>query len=359
MIWLRRILVGLLSLQAAILAAHFGHADTAPMTVLVIEGFDHLAAAQLTNKGWSANANSVQTGRFGGQSMLLNSTAVRTKTLSSSSTTMIAGFAVKFQGVAGTGVFFSFRNGASEIATLNLTAGGLIVVKNSGGTTIATGTTALVALTWYYMELKIFANGASGTCELHLNGVTEIASTTGNFGSTAIDTIRFSSYAASADTYLDDIYVLNTSGGSPRNTFLGDVRVNTIVPTSDGNYSQWTANPGSTHYTNVDDSTVPDDDTTYNSDSTVGHIDTYGCSDVDGGASVYGVQVNLWARKDDAGTRQIAPLIRQASTDYVGTTVTLGSTYAFYSQVYDQDPAAADWTATNVNSDEFGVKTIA
>jgi hypothetical protein len=103
----------------------------------------------------------------------------------------------------------------------------------------------------------------------------------------------------------------------------------------------------------------PTDDTTYVSDSTPGDIDSYTVTDIDGGATVYAVQTNMWARKDDAATRQIAPVIRQASTDYVGTTVTLGTTYQYYSQLYDKDPTAAAWTAANVNSDEFGVKEIA
>ncbi len=69
--------------------------------------------------------------------------------------------------------------------------------------------------------------------------------------------------------------------------------------------------------------------------------------------------VGAVARKDDAATRQIANLQRQASTDYVGSTVTLSSTYATYSQIFNQDPTAADWTPTTVNADEFGIKEIA
>src|SRR5262249_39117493 len=120
----------------------------------------------------------------------------------------------------------------------------------------------------------------------------------------------------------------------------------------------WTPNGAANNWDCVDD-TATDDDSTYISDSTVGHIDTYATADVDAGATVYGVQVNLYARKDDAATRQIAPVIRQAGTNYVGNTATLGSTYSFYSQLYDQDPTAAAWTAATFNGDEFGVKEIA
>jgi len=77
------------------------------------------------------------------------------------------------------------------------------------------------------------------------------------------------------------------------------------------------------------------------------------------GGSVFAVQTVLAARKDDAGVRQIAPVIRQSTTDYDGTTVTLSSTYDQYRQIYPQDPTATNWTIANVNADEFGVKTIA
>ncbi len=67
----------------------------------------------------------------------------------------------------------------------------------------------------------------------------------------------------------------------------------------------------------------------------------------------------MYARKDDAAVRQIAPVIRQAGSDNVGATVTLSSTYQFFQQIYNQDPTAADWTPTTFNADEFGIKEIA
>jgi hypothetical protein len=130
------------------------------------------------------------------------------------------------------------------------------------------------------------------------------------------------------------------------------------MPNGAGAHSAWTPNGATPNYACVDETTA-DGDTTYVSDSTPGDIDTYAFADVDASATVYGVQTNLYARKDDAGTRQIAPVVRQSGTDYVGTTVTLGSSYSFYSQIYNQDPTAADWTAAHVNADEFGVKEIA
>jgi len=103
----------------------------------------------------------------------------------------------------------------------------------------------------------------------------------------------------------------------------------------------------------------PDSDTTYVGDLTPNDLDSYATADVDGGATVYAVQANLFAEKDDAATRQVAPLIRQAGTDYTGTTFTMASTYNFYSQIYNQDPTGSNWTPTVFNGDEFGIQEIA
>ncbi len=333
------------------------------MAVVMIEGFDHYATNSLaTAKGWSANFNAAVAGRFDGQAARFSGTIVsRNKALPSNYATLFAGFAFRFSTLpAATQDIFILQAGATLTYRVGITTGGKIVVRNSSGTVIGTGTTTLVVNTWYYIETKAFINGASGTCEVHLNGVSgEIAAaTTGNFGSSNLDTVTLSQLTSNQTADYDDIYILDTSGAAPRQTFLGDVRVETVFPTSDGAHTAWTPNSGSTHYTQVGE-TLADGDTTYVGDSTPNDIDSYGCGDIDTGATVYGVQTNLYARKDDASTRQIAPVIRQSGSDNVGTTVTLSATYLFYSQLYNQDPTPADWTPTTVNGDEFGVKEIA
>ncbi len=333
------------------------------MALLLIEGFDHESAAAMGQKQWSGgNPTTMQPGRFDGQAARFTNVSTNNFSKSfSAHATLIAGFAVRGTTLMSAGGnVFQMLAGGTVVASIVSTVAGFFAVQNSGGSTIGTGTTVIANNSWHYLELKIFVNGASGTCELHMDGAVEIASTVGNFGSSNPDTIRLKGDRSGSGNSVDfdDIYVLDTTGSAPRNTFLGDVRVETIYPTSDGAHSQWTPNSGSTHWTQVSE-TPQDGDTTYVSDLTPNDLDTYGCSDIDTGATVYGVQVNLEARKDDASTRQIAPVIRQAGTDNVGTTVTLASTYGFFTQIYNQDPTGADWTATNVNADEFGIKEIA
>jgi hypothetical protein len=131
-----------------------------------------------------------------------------------------------------------------------------------------------------------------------------------------------------------------------------------VYANADGAHSQFGVSSGSAHYSLINEAT-PDGDTSYVTDSTPGHYDTYVFDDIDSGATVYGVQLNLYARKDDAGTRQIAPVIRHSGTDHDGTTVTLGTSYGFTRELHDKDPTGTDWTPSTVNANEYGVKEVA
>lgn len=364
----RRIIVFLFMLQVAVLDAHFGFSHgAAPMVVIFIEGFDHFSTAtQMGVKGWTVGAQGTLSadgsGRFDGRYFQIaagGGAVGSSKNLPSTYSTVICGFAYFATAIVNNIDVIRLRTmGGVTVCSVSHDASGHLTVKNAAGSVVATGTTVISTSTWNYVELKASVNGASGTLELRLNGAAEIASNTSNNGSTNIGQIFLVSNNSAMTIRFDDFYFVDTTGSAPNNTFLGDVRVETIYPTGAGSHTAWTPNGAASNWDCVDEHT-PDDDTTYNSDATPNDIDTYAFGDIDAGATVYGVQVSLYARKDDANTRQIAPVIRQSSTDYVGTTVTMGATYTFYSQLYDQDPTPAAWTASNVNSDEFGVKEIA
>ena len=159
--------------------------------------------------------------------------------------------------------------------------------------------------------------------------------------------------------YFDDLYLCDGLG-SVNNTFLGDIRVQALLPTSDGAATDWTPSAGSDHYALVNE--VPSDgDASYVASATPGDIDEYGVTPIAvASGTVFGVQVGLYARKDDAGSRNIAPVVRESGTDHVGSDIALGASYAYYFQVYDEDPAtSAAWTIAGINGDQFGVKVTA
>lgn len=330
----------------------------------MIEGFDHLNVGLMTTKGWSANLETAVAGRFGGQAMrCVNSSNTHVKNLPSSYSTIYLGFAHREGAFSASTDFFSLRAGTTSALRLSLNSSRILQVRNSGGTVVATGTTTFALSTWYYIEVKLVVNGASGTVTVNLNGVAgEISSTVGNFGSSNIDNVAINSTGNGSTWDWDDIYVLDSTGSAPRNNFLGDIRVETIMPNSDGTNTAWVPNTGTSHNNRVKEisGTFPDGDTTYISDNTSGDRDTFGVGALSvTTGNVFGVQTNLYARKDDAGLRQISDVIRQGGTNYDGTTQTLGASYLFYSQIHNQDPTGADWTVANVNADEYGVKVVA
>jgi len=337
------------------------------MAVVFMEGFDHLSGAQVSLKGWNSTQGTMTAGRFGGQASSSNGTMTGFgKALPGSYTTAVCGFAFKNNLGVTTNPVFAFRNGAASggtivVAMRNVTSGSNTVLGlfNAAGTQLALGTTPYLGMaTWVYAEIKVVVSATVGTVELRLDGAStaECSATGVNTGALDINSVSWQ-WVNGVSTYLDDIYVVDTSGSAPTNTWLGDVRVETLYPSANGANTAWTG-----VYTDVDDPATFDSDTTYISSATPNDLETYGMTNLSmATGTVFAVQTSLIARKDDAGFRTIAPVIRTGGTNYAGTTTAaLGSSYLDYTQLYDrQDPVAADWSVTTVNGMEVGVKEVA
>lgn len=336
------------------------------MAVVAIEGFDHLSSSQIGAKGLIVTAGAVGMGAgvYGGQAIALSSgAATLTKLLPTTYTTIICGF--RFKTDRSLGELFNFRSdGVTQTLRLICSGGGSnkLAVLNAAGTVIATGTTPIIVGAWYYIEVKLVVSGASGSCEVHLNGVSEIGSTTGNFGTAPVDRIIFYNVGqGGADSsWTDDVYCVDTTGPAPRNTFLGDVRVETLSLNAEGADTAWAASSG-TKVACIDQTTSWDSDTDYISSSTPGDRETFTTSPLSIAAGgVLGVQVVLVARKDDGGARTIAPVIRMAGTDHDGpTSIGLSASYLALTTIYDTDPTGSAWSIASVNAAEFGVKEVA
>jgi hypothetical protein len=335
------------------------------MTLRVIEGFDYYSQALSTAKGWNAPSPvwTITAGRLGGQAARLgsNMTVVLTRPLGGtplSGTTQVFGVALRINTaapLAARALFFNANGG------IGVDAARKVNLFNAAQTSVAVGTTILNLAQWYYLEVKLFLNGASGTGAVHLNGLSEIGTTTANFGTVQTTTMSCQwNTGTSSSADFDDIYILDGAGAT-NNDYLGDCRVETLMPSGDGANQQWTPNSGTAHFSRVNE-IPPDGDTSYVFDSNPGDRDTYTfppLSILTG--SVYGVCVNNYARKDDAATRQIAPVIRQGGVNFDGATSTpaLSTTYAYYWQTYDQDPNGNNWTIATVNANEYGIKEVA
>jgi hypothetical protein len=357
------------------------------MALRLIEGWDHFSSVALAAlKQWTITPGGTQApsisfvpGRVSGQGIqigyggsgagsapcvkFLTGTPIATGTWGGAwfiSTHLPTGASINL---------FRIRSGVNRTCDVAITIAGHISVTNAAGTVVATGTATLVAGAYFYVEVKITVNGASGTVQTWINGIADIASTVANMGTAGVnmdnillfpDTIQAGPTTNQGGIINDDIYCTDTLGGV-NTAQLGDVHVETIYPNADGNYSQWTPNTGTAHFSLVNEHTTPpfpDSDTTYVSSATLNQLDSYTYDDlIILVGTIFGIQTNLWSRKDDAVARQIAPLVRLSGVDYIGNNVTLATSYADGTQIYDTSPGTGvAWTITEINAAEFGVK---
>jgi len=339
------------------------------MAVVLIEGFDHLSAAQMSLKGWNSDSGTVIAGRFGGQALSsLGTITGFGKVLPGSYTTAVCGFAFKNNQGASSNPQFAFRNGAASggtvvVAMRFVTSGPNTVLGlyNAAGTQLALGTTPYPGLTtWVYAEIKVVVSATVGTVELRLNGAptAECSATGVNTGALDITSVSWQWVNGGAH-YLDDIYVTDTTGPAPNNGFLGDIRVDYLVPTAAGAKTNFTPSAAANWQT-VDETTPSDAD--YNSSYVPGAVDLFTMADLASNGVVYAVQTNLRAAKSDAGFRTVKPVFYEAAGSgdtprfYPGArSGPLSNSYQLAPRLYDTSPdTAAAWSAAEINALQFG-----
>lgn len=338
------------------------------MTLRFIDGFDHYTTlAQFLYKyveTGSSSYVSLDTGRRSGSNgvKLYSSSGYITKTLDDQAT-WIVGAAVKLGTFpTSTGTLFQFRDntGTVQASLCVSTTGTLALYRGStSGTLLASSPGALTTGAWNFIECRLTIADSGGYFEARVNGETWATYTGDTKYSSTLSTansLRLYGMPSAATVYYDDFYMCDGTG-SLRNDFLGDVRVDTIFPSGAGNAAQFTPTGSANNWENVDDAS-PDEDTGYNASDTAGQIDTFTFADLSTlNASVLGVQANVLARKDDAGTRLIRAIARVGSTNYEGADSSLSDSYFDQRHIWAQNPAtSANWTEAEINAAEFGYK---
>lgn len=335
------------------------------MAILFIDGFDHYAIAERLRK-WTGNrSNAVSamssTTRFSsGQSLDVNSQASGQgifKTLEYQATWTV-GFAIMFDDDSAVTFFYLTQDGLVHVQ-LTKTGSNQLQLQNGNGTTIATGTTIIAEDTWYYLELQVTI-GNSAAYEFRINEVSEFSGTgdTQNGGSAVANRIEFQSNANNG-FQLDDLYALDGTGGAPYDDFLGDVRVETLFPSGNGNSSQFDGSDGNTtdNYLLVDEQTDQDDDTTYVQSPDVGDKDTYAYGNlVTVTGDVLAVQLAPVGRKTSAGGRSFNHVARLSATEEDGAAVALQDSFLVHRDIRTTKPGGGAWSVSDVNSAEFGYK---
>ncbi len=237
------------------------------------------------------------------------------------------------------------------------------------GTMLATTGPGVINANWHYVELGATLNASTGTAVVKVDG-TQVISFTGNTknGGTnsTIDMLGyfflnnlngFSNQAPSGGPIVDDLYICDSAGGV-NNTFLGDVRVQTLLPGGAGSSTQFTPTGSGTNYLNVNE--VPDNPATYNGSATSGQRDTYAMDNlVSGTGTIFAVQQVMSAFKTGAGSGSLKGAQKSGATVSYGATRSLGTSAVTYLDVFETNPASsAAYTSTEVDALEAGAEVV-
>jgi hypothetical protein len=354
------------------------------MALLFVDSFDHYATADLRDKyttsgsaGGGAAPAIASGGRRSSGSLRLawgsgtNPTTYVSKVLPASGATCVVGVSLRM--TAGWvnpsyGMqLVSVREGNEAQASLKLNSNGTISVMRSHTTNIGTTTNAITSGAHSFIEWRlVVGTGTAGSAQVRINGVLGLTLTgvntqgSANPNWTGISLGVHDNGVAVITTInetldLDDLYVLDGTGGAPWNDFLGDCRVDVRVPTGAGATTGWTPSAG-TNWGAVDDA-APNGDTDYTSALAV-LTDTFVTQDAPAaGAAILGVQHCLTAKKTDAGTVTIAPVVRHGGADFVGADLTPSTAYTVLHAIAATNPGTgAAWTEAAFNGAEFGYK---
>jgi len=341
------------------------------MALIAGDGIGYYAAAQVPLK-WTAGASQYEVFTTGGRA---NGPRLRLsfgffggwvrRIVSGSNTELIVG--VRFKPESFDCPILGFKNiGTNSVhVQLMLDSAGRVKVNRNGvnGTLLGTGATPIIMNGLTYIEARVNINDTTGSVEVRLNG-----STTPDLLLTGIDTQQGAdpiidmfylggdtSFGGAPASYCD-FYLCDTTGSS-NNTFLGDIKVSSLIPIGDGFYQAFTPSSGTTHHHMIDE--IPPTLTDYLSSATTGQKESVTLTSLGAALSIKAIQVHSYLTKSDAGSAIARQFIRTASTDYNGNSLTLSTDPLYVTTIYEQNPnTTAAWGLSEVNTVEIGLENI-
>jgi hypothetical protein len=274
------------------------------------------------------------------------------------------GFAWKFTNTNSISQFVQFySSGGSSQMNLTKNSDGSLALNSAFGTNTSSAGVVTPG-NWSYIEIRHKVDNTQGAYEVRVDGE---AILTGSFIDTQVDgsnqniaEVRIGSSSFHSNTNIfDDIYILDNTGTTNNDSFLGEQKVVLRRPTGNGVTTDWTPSAGS-NFQNVDDSPDPDDHATKNTTLTNGAIDLYTFPNISaGGLIVNGVQVVFVAARPGIGAGRLREVTRAGGTNYKGDTKFPSDAFKIFTQIRDQNPdTSAKWKLSEVNNAEFGVEAF-
>ena len=220
---------------------------------------------------------------------------------------------------------------------------------------------------WHYIEFKITFHDTAGSVEVRLNGAsTPFFSVTGvktkQPGQNNIGAIWFgdrdnASLGYGYTFYLDDFYLCDDTG-TTNNDFLGECRVETLVPTSDTSTNEFVPSTGTDHFALVDETTSSTAD--YLTSTIVGQKELFNVTDLSNTpAIIYGVQATAYMGKTNIGPKQAKILVNSNSTESASDAIDLNTSPIAYTMLLETNPDGnIAWDQTSIDAIQIGVESV-
>jgi hypothetical protein len=232
-------------------------------------------------------------------------------------------------------------------------------------TLIGTSATSIANTTWTLIEVHLVAaTGATGTCEVKINGTTVITATSqrtcqlnANFGAFHLGWVRQSATGGTAGSFLcfDDLRVNDTTG-SLNTSWPGDETIRLLVPTAAGDLTQLSrgGTDSGANWSQVDE--VPAASADYVTGASVGLTDLYNTTDFPVSA-ISAITVLAQVSNSDGGGGTVYLPVKTGAGQSDGTAVALTASWTYQSRLLEADPAdAAAWTSAKLSALQLGLK---
>jgi len=340
------------------------------MSVRFMEGFDgQLTAAQLVQKWGSFTSITLlaSSGRRSSGCGLFTSLSVAEVGIPGKPTTVIAGMAINplsprtnFAHIIEFGSEFGLTQMRVRLNTNNT-----VEVFRGTSTSLGVSVPTLINDAYSYLEINAFIDPSVGTVEVRLDGdvILTVTPTNTQGATTGVTHVTFSG-PSGAGIRVDDIYIADGSGIINKD-FLGDTRIDTLIPNADSAIVEFTTDFPATgnHWDKVDDSPV-DEDTTYVQTVTSGHRDIYDFTNLPVtpiAAQVLAVMPLAWVKKQQNGETFIRHLVQPVSVIFnqPNQGANAEDWKALHRDIVEINPeTSAPRLAAQVDASKFGMEVV-
>lgn len=255
----------------------------------------------------------------------------------------------------------SVRNNANQaqLSIMVTSTGQVRVTDGTGqGDVLATGPVAVVPGSYQHFECRIALASSVASVEVRLNGVTVLnasglaVSVEGPMSQVLIGCSGQGTFGFPAYMDVDDLFAWDGEG-TANNDFVGDKKVYTRFPSSDGAEQDWTPSVGSDGFPMLDN-VPPLDATEYLTavnGGTGGDRSTFGIGDFPAEiVSIAGLMTATRFWKTDAGDARTVVGVISSATEEAGAEHALSMSPRWYHDVFEVDPATGTpWLLADVN----------